>query len=213
MELSYIDMILGGLIILLGLKGLMGGMIKEVFGLLAIALGIYLASTFSAPFGTFLNDTVLGFEKSQAANLIAFVVLLIAIWTGILGLGKITSKLVGLSGLGAVDKILGFLFASGKIFVIFSVIAYALASVDFISEKLQNQTKESTLFPLLAASGDAIINIDPKLLQNTKEKTQQKLESLDVKNLSPKQLEEKIQKKMSEQNQTLPELKEDGNDE
>ncbi|MGM0622898.1 MAG: CvpA family protein [Campylobacterota bacterium] len=171
-----IDIVVGGLVVVLGLKGILNGMVKEVFGLLAIAGGIFIASSFSAGFGSFVDQNIYSFQKPEIATLVGFVLLLIIAWGGILLLGGTISKLVKLSGLGIIDKILGVVFASGKIFVIFAVIAYAISSVDILSKQLQPQTEKSFLFPLLEKTGGFIVNIDPELFEKAKEKAGQSID-------------------------------------
>lgn len=206
MEFSAIDFIVGGLILLLGLKGMLNGVIKEVFGLAAIAGGIYLASSFASEFGAFLNGTVFNFQKQEAATLVGFVALLVLSWGGIILLGKIVAKLVELSSLGFVDKFLGILFASGKVFIIFAIIAYAVSSVDFIEKSVQKHTQNSFLFPILKGAGEAVLNIDPDMFNDMKKESDQNSSLLQEKNMSLEELQKEIKQKMQESSQTLEQL-------
>jgi len=205
-ELSAIDFIVGGLILVLGLKGMLNGVIKEVFGLVAIAGGIYLASSFSVEFGAFLNGTVFNFEKTEIATLVGFVALLILCWGGIVLLGNIVSKLASMSALGFIDKLLGVVFASGKVFVIFSIIAYAITSIDIIAKSIDSHTNKSVLFPILQSAGEVILNIDPDMFQSVDE-VDSNTTAIDARNLSIRELEE-IQTKIQESTKSLQQLQE-----
>ena len=70
------------------------------------------------------------------------------------------------SGLGLFDRVLGFAFGAGKVFVIFAIIVYALSTVKVISSKLNEITKDSIVYPILKQAGETIIQIDPVKVQN-----------------------------------------------
>ncbi len=201
MEYSYIDFIVGGLILILGLKGIFNGLIKEVFGLAGIAGGVYLASSYASAFGMFLSDTLFKFEQESVSTLVGFVILLALSWGGIILLGNLIAKLTKLSGLGIVDKSMGFVFGAGKVFVIFSLIAYAFSSVEIVAQNMQKFTKNSILFPVLRDAGGAIIKIDPKMFENSAIKDSAPAD-IDRENLNMQQLQEHIKQKM--QGQTQP---------
>ena len=44
MDLNYFDMAVGSIVLLLGLKGLLNGFSKELFGLIGIVGGLFVAS-------------------------------------------------------------------------------------------------------------------------------------------------------------------------
>ena len=207
MEFSIIDIVVGSLVVILGLKGILNGMVKEVFGLLGIAGGIFIASSFSAGFGGFIDATIYSFEKKELATLIGFVILLAISWAGILALGALFSKLTKLSGLGIYDRIFGVMFASSKVFVIFSVMAYAVSSVDVVAKSFQDQTDRSFLYPMLKQTGGYVVNIDPDMFEPPA-LGEKEIEELDTKSMSMEQLEKEIAKRMQEGSKELKELEE-----
>jgi len=211
-EFSVIDFIVGGLILVLGLKGMLNGMVKEVFGLLGIVGGIFVATSYANDFGTILNESVYSFEKEEVATLIGFIILLILSWGGIIALGNVVSKLMKLSSLGMMDKILGVIFASGKVFVIFAIIAYSVSSIEVVAKSLSKHTEGSILYPILVESGSLIVNIDPDMFGATT-LDDGAPKKIDGESLSLENLQIEIQKRMQESSKQLEKLEKRVNDE
>jgi membrane protein required for colicin V production len=53
MDLNYFDIIAAAIILLLGLKGIVNGFFKEIFGLVGIIGGIFIASRFGPDVGQY----------------------------------------------------------------------------------------------------------------------------------------------------------------
>ncbi len=160
MEINWFDIVAGSLIVLIGIKGIFNGLVKELSGLVGIVLGVWIASLFASDFGKWIGNSFLHIESQSALNMIGFLVLLALIWTGCIIAGTLIAKLVSLSGLGAIDRILGFLFASAKVFIIIAVIVYALSNIEIIRKNSRSFTDTSILYPLLTKTGSTIIHID-----------------------------------------------------
>lgn len=160
MELNYFDVAAGSIILLLGLKGLLNGFSKEVFGMVGIVGGVYVASHLGGIIGLFLSDTIFHFETATATNLIGFVFALGIFWMLMIALGAGFKKLSTLSGLGPLDRGLGFVVGSSKFFFIFSIIVYALFSVTAIREHLEPKMADSVFYEPMYATGDFILHIE-----------------------------------------------------
>ncbi|MCF6201477.1 MAG: CvpA family protein [Hydrogenimonas sp.] len=160
MDMNWFDIVTGSLILLIGLKGLFNGLIKELAGLVGIVLGVWLASLFAAEFGAWLGRNFINIDSQSALNMIGFLSLLALIWTGCIIAGLIIAKLVSLSGLGIADRILGLIFASAKVFIIIAVIVYALYNIEIVRKNSTNITENSLLFPLFIKTGETIVHID-----------------------------------------------------
>jgi membrane protein required for colicin V production len=162
MEINYFDVAVGSIILLLGLKGLLNGFSKELFGLIGIVGGIFVASNLGGVIGKFLNDLVFHFETATATNLVGFVFTVGIFWLLMVALGAGFKRLSSLSGLGSVDRILGFIVGASKFFFILSVIVYALFSVTAIRENFGDKMKESFFFEPMFATGNFILHIETK---------------------------------------------------
>lgn len=160
MDLNYFDVAVGSIILLLGLKGLLNGFSKEVFGMVGIVGGIFVASHVGGIIGHFLSETLFHFETPTAVNLIGFVFALGIFWLLMVALGAGFKKLSTLSGLGPLDRILGFIVGSSKFFFIFSIIVYALFSVTAIRENFGEKMASSIFFEPMLATGDFILHIE-----------------------------------------------------
>lgn len=162
MDLNYFDLIVSIVILLLGLKGIINGFFKELFGLIGIIGGIFVASRFGNEIGQYLSDTIFKFENSSAIGFAGFLATLAAFWLLMIAVGFIFKKLTSMSGLGAFDKILGFLFGVGKFFLIAAVIAHAMYNMKTIKSMLDDTSlKDSVLFPILVETGSVIMKLDP----------------------------------------------------
>lgn len=159
-EFTAFDIIILSITVLLGLKGLMKGFIKEVFGLVGIIGGIFVASRLSEDIGNIIAP-ILALENGATIKLIGFVLGLIGFWIILYVAGIIISNIFSASGLGIFDRILGFLFGSAKIFFIFSVITYAVYQIESFRNLMDEKVSNSITFPLLVKSGDFIIKLDP----------------------------------------------------
>ena len=58
MDIHLFDLVVGVIILLLGLKGILNGFFKELFGLIGIIGGIFVASRIGASIGNLLNDII-----------------------------------------------------------------------------------------------------------------------------------------------------------
>jgi membrane protein required for colicin V production len=167
-EFSTFDMIVVGISVVLGLKGLFKGFIKEVFGLVGIIGGIFIASRMSEVVGNLVKP-IIGIESNATLSLIGFVATLIGFWIIVYILGSILSKITEMSGLGAVNRLLGFIFGTAKIFLIISVIVYALYQIESFKSTLNEKLSKSLVFPYLVETGGFIVKLDTSKFTMPKE--------------------------------------------
>jgi len=161
MEFNYFDLVAAIIILLLGLKGILNGFFKELFGLIGIVGGIFVASRMGHEVGSFLSDTVFKFDNDAAVNFTGFLVTLAIFWIVMTLLGVIFKKLSSLSGLGPIDRIFGFVFGASKFFLIAAVIAHALYNIKAIKTTVDETMQNSVLFPILVETGGIIMKLEP----------------------------------------------------
>ena len=164
-NINYFDIIVLALVALLRLKGLVRGFIKEFFALVGLVGGVFVASRFAANAGE-LIATVIPIENNNTMLLVGFISSLLIFWILAFIIGNIISKVFSLSGLGIFDRFLGFVFGAGKIFLLFSIIIYALSQVEMINNKLEKISVNSIAYPILKDSGAYIIKLDTSKLQS-----------------------------------------------
>ena len=158
MDFSIFDLIMGSIVLLLGLKGIFNGFFKELFGLLGIVGGIFIGSRIANDVGSFLSNAIFKFDSPAAINFLGFLVSLAAFWGAMLGIGILFKKFSNLSGLGFMDKLLGFIFGSGKFFFIASVIVFAIYNFKAVRDNFNMEG--SIMFPALVETGRFIMQID-----------------------------------------------------
>lgn len=161
MEINYFDLVAATIILLLGLKGIVNGFFKEVFGLIGIIGGIFIASRVGDDVGALLNSLIFNFSSSSAVSFLGFLTTLALFWLLMIFVGYLFKKLSSLSGLGPVDRILGFVFGASKFFLIAAVIAYAVSNIKAIKSTVDSSLHTSILFPIMVETGGFIMKMDP----------------------------------------------------
>ena len=195
--MSYFDIVIGVVILLLGLKGILNGFFRELFGLVGIVGGVFIASRFGTFVGQTLSDVIFHLQNKAAINFAGFVLTLGIFWLIMVGIGFAFKRLSILSGLGSVDKIMGFIVGAGKFFLIVSVVAYAFYNIKIVKINMQATMDKSILFPILVTTGGYIMKMDTVEIQkdinatviNKQTQIQNKIES---------SVKEKVQNSISE---------------
>ncbi|EKJ5634870.1 TPA: CvpA family protein [Campylobacter coli] len=158
MEFYWFDAFILGFTLLLGLKGIVNGLIKEVFGLLGIIGGVFIASKYASQAAEFIQNTFYKIENQSLAEFAGFLATLIIVWIICLILGNFLSKLVKLSGLGFLDRLGGFIFGGAKVFLIFAILVFCVARIDFLNDKLNQFAQNSFTLTPLKNIGSFIMN-------------------------------------------------------
>jgi len=163
-DFNYFDITIGAIVLILGIKGFMSGFIKEVFGLVGLVGGVYLASRLSDDAATFIDSNFIHIENTALLKLLGFLAILTVVWLSATILGSIFSKLTSMSGLGFINRLLGFIAGGGKYFIIFALIVTALSNVTLVKDNIGKYVNDSVLYPYLLKTGASIIHLDPKVL-------------------------------------------------
>jgi len=161
MEFNYFDLVAAIIILFLGLKGIINGFFKEVFGLIGIIGGIFVASRVGDEVGKILSDLIFKFENNAAISFTGFITTLLVFWLLMIGVGYAFKKLSSLSGLGPIDKLLGFVVGASKFFLIAAVIAHSAYNIKAIKTTIDPLLNDSILFPILVETGSVIMKLDP----------------------------------------------------
>ena len=209
-NINIFDLIVISLVTLLGLKGLVRGFLKEFFGLVGIVGGVFVASRVAGDMGAFAN-TIIPMENNNTILMVGFVVSIVLFWIVAYLLGTILSKMFSMSGLGIFDRLFGFAFGAGKIFLLFAIISYAVSNVKMINDNLKPKLKDSVVFPLLVESGKYILQFDSQKIQGTvSKKIEDAVESTKdtIKEISQKEITKEIEKKITETKNNLEEKSE-----
>lgn len=173
----WFDFIIIGLIIFLGLKGLVIGFVKEIFGIIGLIGGVVIAIRFGGHVGAWIDANIYNISNQAVQFSAGFLITLLLFWIVCSFLGFIFDKLVHTSGLGPINRIFGFIFGALKIFLVFSIIIAIIPKINFLHAKVDNMTQNSMIYPYLKGTGDWIMNIDSrKVDQNVDNKANDKRE-------------------------------------
>lgn len=189
----WFDLILAALVLVLGIKGLMNGFIKEVFGIIGLIGGVIVASRYATEVGELVSKNVYAVQETFWFHL-GFLVTLIAFWLLCLGLGYVFSKMLSMSGFSFVDRLLGFIVGSAKIFLVFAIFVFIISNIKIINEKLEPYTKNSFFYPILLQSGEFIMNQSVK----TGNLSDMNTSIGNMKNEISEQVQEQIQEKIQD---------------
>lgn len=157
MSENYIfDIIIIALSVLLGLKGIINGIVRELCGLLGIVGGVLIASRLASEVAIWINK-LYKIDNENLAIFAGFLLVLVVVWVFFIAVGNLVSKLLSLSGLSFLNRIGGFIFGVAKVFFIFSILIAAISNIYFLNQKLAAYTAKSKLYPILLASGNYIM--------------------------------------------------------
>ena len=126
--MNYIDIIIIALLIIAALHGVWKGFIRQLFGLIALFLGIWCAFHFSDFAASYISRWI---DKNETAvTIISFAVTFIIVLMGVIFVGKITEQLVKVVALGLFNRLIGVLFSVAKMALILSVCIWLLLAFD-----------------------------------------------------------------------------------
>ena len=156
---NYFDIVIVTIIIIVALKGLFSGFIREVCSVIGIVGGVLLASRFNVDLSLWINS-FLKLESQTLLNLIGFMIILGAVWILSLVLAEVVVRFAKFIKLGKLDKILGIFVAGIKIFLILSIILFTFSRINFLSNFTGKLQDSSFCYPIMIKVGDFIVKTD-----------------------------------------------------
>ncbi len=167
LNFNYFDVVIASIVVILGIKGMMSGFMKELFGLLGLVGGVYIASRSADAAAAFIDKNFYHTDNATLLQLIGFVTILAIVWIAAVAVGSLFSSLTQASGLGFINRLFGFILGGGKYFLIFALIVTALSNVTLVKDNLEKYVNGSLLYPYLREAGSFLINIDPSAFQQS----------------------------------------------
>lgn len=160
--MSFLDIVLGILLVWGLYKGLTNGLFVELASLIALIAGIFGAIHFSYIAGDYLSQNMEWNERyiKISAFLITFIAIVLLVHLA----GKLLTKIADFAMLGLLNKIAGAIFGMLKVAIILGALLIffekATASFNFINEQTK---KESIFYQPLRDIGSFVFN---KVFQN-----------------------------------------------
>lgn len=171
LDFNYFDAVIASIVVILGIKGMINGFVKEFFGLVGLIGGVYVAAHTAAAAGALIDKNLYHMESATASQLAGFIVVLALVWIAAIAIGSLFSSLTQASGLGPLNRLFGFIAGGGKYFLIFALIVTALSHVTLVKENLQKYVDDSVLYPYLLDAGSFLINLNPEDFQSAEGNT------------------------------------------
>ena len=158
---NTIDITIIVLVLLMSMKGLMNGFLREIFGFIGLIGGVYIASRTATPIAQVIDTNLFHLENFAALKLIGFLAALALIWGASVFIGNLIVGVSKDTPHSALDRFFGFLVAGTKYFLIFSLIVSALFRSPLVKENMTKTIKQSKLYPTLDSIGSTLINLSP----------------------------------------------------
>lgn|GEM_PF-100875 len=174
-NLNYLDITLVSLLVILAIKGFVNGFLKELFGVIGLVGGIFLASKEYLQVAQYIDQKISPIENQALLNLTGFVAIAIGFW--------ILSSIVGIivsyfanknSKMGLVSRLMGMAMSGGKYALLFAVVIVSLLNIPLIKESVEPRLdlNNSKLYPYIKEYGNEVINLEamrivhPKSFEN-----------------------------------------------
>lgn len=158
--LSYIDIGILVLLILLSIKGIWQGIIRGLASFLGILLGIFFASRFYTDVGEWFAHTIYDFNSTDLNALVGFVILITLIWSVFLLVGEIIFRVLHFTPLAVLDRAFGLAFGFCKAFLLLSIVVFGISQIGWLKNFSQNIEQNSSIFPLMKNLAVHIMNLD-----------------------------------------------------
>ncbi|WP_086304574.1 CvpA family protein [Campylobacter devanensis] len=169
--ITWFDIIIIAVVIILGIKGIINGLIKEVFGLIGIIGGVIIASRNANLVGDLISLYI--YQLSDSAEFFfGFLLALLVFWFVCLMLGNLLSKMLKMSGLGFVDRLLGFFVGAAKIFLVLAILAAIVSKISVLNQKISPFFEDSKVYPILLSAGQFIMAMDVSKVKESVESGQ-----------------------------------------
>lgn len=160
--MGYIDITILGIVLLVSFKGFYDGFVQEVSTLIGIVAGIFFASRLSGEMAVLFNQYIYNLNSPSVSLILGFIIVLAVFWVGFMLIGMAISRFVKLTGLGILDRILGYVFSCVKVFCVFAFIVYGLNQIKFIQEIefMKQLPKNSKVYDAMLDTAKVIVNFD-----------------------------------------------------
>ncbi len=159
--LNAMDIAVIVLTLLMAIKGIVNGFLKELFGFIGLIGGVFVASRAAEEIAKQINANMPQIDNFALLKLIGFLAALALIWGSVTFVGNIIVGISKNKPHSTLDRLFGFIVAGTKYFLIFSLIVAALFRSPLIKDNMGKTVKTSKLYPILDRTGSALINLSP----------------------------------------------------
>ncbi|MBR2149038.1 MAG: CvpA family protein, partial [Campylobacter sp.] len=139
--------------------------------LIGIIGGVIIASRNANLVGDLISLYI--YQLSDSAEFFfGFLLALLVFWFVCLMLGNLLSKMLKMSGLGFVDRLLGFFVGAAKIFLVLAILAAIVSKISILNQKISPFFEGSKVYPILLSAGQFIMAMDVSKVKESVESGQ-----------------------------------------
>lgn len=128
MDLSVIDIVVAVIIIACAVFGAIKGFISQIVSIISLVLGIWCACKLSELLARYVKEW---FSIGESAvYIVSFIIILVVVIILCHFIGRGIEKIIRLTMMNWLNRMLGFLFAAAKAIIIMSVAVYIIDYID-----------------------------------------------------------------------------------
>lgn len=142
--MSFLDIILGALLVIALFKGIKNGLFVELASLVSLVLGIYLAIKFS--FLARIMLSAITHWNPKTIQITAFIITFLLVVIGISLLAKFLTSVADFAFLGVMNKLGGGFFRLLKTILIISIFLNLFEKINFNNTFAKKETLDKSLF-------------------------------------------------------------------
>ena len=167
--MSFLDIVLGGLLGYAIYKGIRNGLFVELASLVSLLVGIY----FAVKFSSFMKGILSGFLhwNPYTIQVIAFILTFVVVVVGISFLGKFLTKIADFAYLGLPNKLGGGFFRMLKTVLVLGIVFNIFGKINYNHFLAKKETLDKSIFynPIQKTAGFLFPSIE-KWYDNVKKK-------------------------------------------
>ena len=142
--MSFIDIVLGVLLVMSMFKGIKNGLFVELASLVSLILGIYVAIKFSYLAKIMLSAIV--HWNPKTIQIIAFIITFLIIVVAISVLAKFLTSIADFAQLGVINKLGGGFFCLLKTILVLSIFLNLFEKINYNNIIAKKETLDNSLF-------------------------------------------------------------------
>ena len=142
--MSFLDIIVCGLLVFAFYKGVVNGLFVELASLISLVLGIY----FAVKFSSFMKEILMEYVKwnPNSIQIVAFILTFIVVVIAIHLLGKFLTGIANFAFLGWLNKLGGGFFRVLKTVLIVSIVFSVFEKINYNNYLAKKETLDNSIF-------------------------------------------------------------------
>ena len=142
--MSFLDIVLGIILVLSLFKGIKNGLFVELASLISLILGIYVAIKFSFLARVMLSEFV--HWNPKTIQIVAFIITFLLVVIGISIMAKVLTSVADFAQLGVINKLGGGFFRLLKTILIVSIFLNLFEKINFNNTFAKKETLDKSIF-------------------------------------------------------------------